>query len=89
MKAPQKKRASKSHPNTFGKQKHGGPPRPSSRGSTDNPFDKIANARKKHDVLNRRVKGEDRNVGRARSKVRSIQYIYLLLRFKTTEIMFF
>lgn len=35
----------------------------------DNPFDKFANARKKHDVLNRKVKGEDRNVGRARAKV--------------------
>jgi hypothetical protein len=35
----------------------------------DNPFDKFANNRKKHDVLNRKVKGEDRNVGRARSKV--------------------
>jgi len=34
----------------------------------ENPFDKFANARKKHDVLNRRVKGEDRNVGRARAK---------------------
>lgn len=37
----------------------------------ENPFDKFANPRKKHDVLNRRVKGEDRNVGRARGKVRS------------------
>lgn len=35
----------------------------------DNPFDKFANPRKKHDVVNRRVKGEDRNVGRARGKV--------------------
>jgi hypothetical protein len=35
----------------------------------ENPFDKFANARKKHDVLNRKVKGEDRDVGRARSKV--------------------
>ena len=36
----------------------------------ENPFDKFANPRKKHDILNRRVKGEDRNVGRARAKVR-------------------
>lgn len=36
----------------------------------ENPFDKFANSRKKHDVLNRKVKGEDRNVGRARGKVR-------------------
>lgn len=35
----------------------------------ENPFDKFANARKKHEVLNRRVKGEDRNMGRAREKV--------------------
>ena len=35
----------------------------------ENPFDKFANARKKHEVINRRVKGEDRNVGRARDKV--------------------
>ena len=35
----------------------------------ENPFDKFANAKKKHEVLNRRVKGEDRNVGRARGKV--------------------
>ncbi len=34
-----------------------------------NPFDKFANSKKKHDVLNRRVKGEDRNMGRAREKV--------------------
>ena len=36
--------------------------------AAENPFDKFANARKKHEVLNRRVKGEDRNVGRARAK---------------------
>ena len=35
----------------------------------ENPFEKFANSRKKHEVLNRRVKGEDRNVGRARLKV--------------------
>ena len=40
----------------------------SSLKNQENPFDKFANARKKHDVLNRRVKGEDRNVGRARAK---------------------
>jgi hypothetical protein len=39
-----------------------------SAGAAENPFDKFANARKKHDVVNRRVKGEDRNVGRALSK---------------------
>ncbi len=34
----------------------------------ENPFDKFSNSKKKHDVLNRKVKGEDRNVGRAREK---------------------
>ena len=36
--------------------------------SVANPFDRFANSRKKHEVVNRRVKGEDRNVGRARDK---------------------
>ena len=39
------------------------------KSKAENPFDKFANARKKHEVLNRRVKGEDRNMGRAREKV--------------------
>jgi hypothetical protein len=38
---------------------------------TENPFEKFANSKKKHEVVNRRVKGEDRNVGRARGKVSS------------------
>ena len=37
----------------------------------ENPFDKFSNSRKKFEVVNRRVKGEDRNVGRARAKVRN------------------
>lgn len=37
----------------------------------ENPFDRFSNAKKKHEVVNRRVKGEDRNVGRARGKVRA------------------
>ena len=44
----------------------------------ENPFDKFANNRKKHEVLNRRVKGEDRNVGRAREKVREQAYLYII-----------
>ena len=40
----------------------------------ENPFDKFANARKKHDILNRKVKGEDRDVGRARAKVTILQH---------------
>jgi len=39
------------------------------KAKAENPFDKFSNPRKKHDVLNRKVKGEDRNVGRARAKV--------------------
>ena len=44
----------------------------------ENPFDKFANARKKHEVLNRKVKGEDRNVGRARAKVSLLHFPLLL-----------
>jgi hypothetical protein len=33
-----------------------------------NPFDRFANSKKKHEVINRKVKGEDRNVERARDK---------------------
>lgn len=47
-----------------------GQPASGSKAAYVNPFDKFANARKKHEVLNRRAKGEDRNVGRARAKVR-------------------
>jgi hypothetical protein len=43
----------------------------------ENPFDKFANSRKKHEVINRRVKGEDRNVGRARAKVVFHYYLNL------------
>ena len=43
----------------------------------ENPFDKFANARKKHEVINRRVKGEDRNVGRARSKVSEFEKLFV------------
>jgi hypothetical protein len=39
----------------------------------ENPFDKFANSRKKHEVLNRKVKGEDRNVGRALTKATEIR----------------
>jgi len=35
---------------------------------SENPFDKFQNSRSKHEVVNRRVKGEDRDVGRAREK---------------------
>ncbi|KAJ1431018.1 nucleolar protein 14, partial [Ochromonadaceae sp. CCMP2298] len=40
----------------------------SAKKAIENPFDKFANTRKKHEVLNRKVKGEDRDVGRARAK---------------------
>ena len=45
----------------------------------ENPFDKFANSRKKHEVLNRKVKGEDRNVGRAREKVISLIFLKYML----------
>ena len=43
-----------------------------------NPFDKFSNAKKKHEVLNRRVKGEDRNVGRALNKAIDVRKTRLL-----------
>ena len=39
---------------------------PKLKKAPENPFDKFANSKKKHEVINRRVKGEDRNVGKAR-----------------------
>lgn len=51
----------------------------------ENPFDKFANARKKHDILNRKVKGEDRNVGRARAKAIDERKKKLLLDFKQSK----
>lgn len=51
----------------------------------ENPFDKFANARKKHDVINRRVKGEDRNVGRARAKAIDERKKKLLSEFRTMK----
>jgi hypothetical protein len=42
---------------------------PKKKKPVENPFDKFANSKKKHEVINRKVKGEDRNVGRARAKV--------------------
>jgi len=45
----------------------------------ENPLYKIANSRKKHEVLNRRVNGEDRNVGRVRAKLDHWHHLYLFL----------
>lgn len=47
--------------------------------SKENPFEKFANSKKKHEVVNRRVKGEDRNVGRARGKVKYFEEYILRL----------
>jgi len=52
---------------------------------TENPFDKFANSRKKHDILNRRVKGEDRNVGRARAKAIDARKSKLLEEYKSSK----
>ncbi len=41
---------------------------PKIKKAPENPFDKFANSKKKHEVVNRRVKGEDRDVGRAKEK---------------------
>jgi nucleolar protein 14 len=51
----------------------------------DNPFDKFANARKKFDILNRKVKGEDRNVGRARAKAVDERKKKLLTEFQKNK----
>ena len=51
----------------------------------ENPFDKFTNAKKKHEVLNRRVKGEDRNVGRALAKSVEIRKKKLLLDYQKSK----
>ena len=51
----------------------------------DNPFDKFANAKKKHEVVNRRVKGEDRNVGRALGKSIEIRKKNLLNEYLSSK----
>lgn len=55
------------------------------KAKAENPFDKFANAKKKHDVLNRRVKGEDRNVGRALAKAVSERKSKLITDFKASK----
>lgn len=40
--------------------------------ASTNPFDRLANSKKKHEVLNRKVKGENRDVGKSRAKVNTI-----------------
>ena len=51
----------------------------------ENPFDTFANARKKHEVVNRRVKGEDRNVGRALAKSLEDRKTRLLADYKSSK----
>jgi len=53
--------------------------------TTTNPFDKFANSKKKHEVLNRRVKGEDRNVGRALAKSIEIRKKRLLRDYQSSK----
>jgi hypothetical protein len=50
-----------------------------------NPFDKFANARKKHEVVNRKVKGEDRHVGRAMAKAVEERKKRLLSDYKSNQ----
>jgi hypothetical protein len=61
--------ASKRRAFATGPNRNNAAPFATAKKAVENPFDKFANSRKKHEVLNRRVKGEDRNVGRAREKV--------------------
>ena len=56
-----------------------------SKSPTENPFDRFANARKKHEVVNRRVKGEDRNVGRAHKKALEARKSRLVEDFQSTK----
>lgn len=51
----------------------------------ENPFDKFANPRKKHEILNRKVKGENRNVARARAKAVDERKKKLLKDFKANK----
>ena len=51
----------------------------------ENPFDKFANSKKKHEVLNRRVKGEDRNVGRARERAIEDRKTKLMADYKSSQ----
>ena len=51
----------------------------------DNPFDKFANSKKKHEVINRRVKGEDRNVGRAKKKALESRRNRLLVDYQSIK----
>lgn len=51
----------------------------------ENPFDKFSNSKKKHEVLNRRVKGEDRNVGRALAKAVEVRKNRLLRDYQRSK----
>eukprot|EP01041_Mallomonas_annulata_P001762 gene1762-3409_t len=51
----------------------------------ENPFDKFANPKKKHEILNRKVKGENRNVGRARAKAIDDRKNKLLRDYKSSK----
>ena len=53
---------------------------------SENPFDRFANAKKKHEVINRKVKGEDRNVGRARAKV--FKYCIYMIYFSILSLLY-
>jgi hypothetical protein len=54
-----------------------------SRIANDNPFEKRGVTKKKHDVFNRRVKGEGRNVAKARSEAIERRNRTLLVSFLT------
>lgn len=67
------------------KNKHGIKVTNSLKKAPENPFDKFANARKKHEVVNRRVKGEDRNVGRALARAVEERKQRLLIDYQTSR----
>lgn len=52
------------------------------RSTGDNPFESRANLHKKHDVFNRKVKGEQRNVARARGQATQRRKQTLLVDFE-------
>ena len=58
---------------------------PTKAKAVENPFDKFANSKKKHEVVNRRVKGEDRNVGRAREKALEARRTKLMADYKSSQ----
>ena len=60
-------------------------PKASKSNKIENPFDKFANTKKKFNVLNRKVKGENRNVTKALTRSIEIRKNKLLLDYKQNK----